>query len=340
MDRRQQILKFIKRRKEVSSADLVEVLGISRQQVAAYLRELVAEGHLDKTGSTRKARYTLATAGSKKPTPQKANREFQSLKKLEEDRIFDQLDLQLNLKKQLPSNVYSIVYYAFTEMVNNAIDHSKSKRMSVEAGLGEKNFQFVVRDYGIGVFENIKKTFKLESHFAAIELVTKGKQTTFPERHSGQGLFFTSKVADQFRLRSGKLEISFDNKIHDFFTHQKKPIKGTRVEFRINRRSRKKIAEVFAKYANDDFEFDKTLVRVRLSNYDNLLSRSQARRILLGLDEFDRIELDFSGVGGVGQAFADEIFRVYANRHPEKQFTYINDNEAVRFMIVRAKKGQ
>jgi hypothetical protein len=67
------------------------------------------------------------------------------------------------------------------------------------------------------------------------------------------------------------------------------------------------------------------------------MTRSQARRLLEGLDRFESIVFDFFGVEEVGQAFADEVFRVFKNRHPELQILSFNENEQVRQMISRAQ---
>ncbi|MBU1862219.1 MAG: STAS-like domain-containing protein [Candidatus Omnitrophica bacterium] len=69
------------------------------------------------------------------------------------------------------------------------------------------------------------------------------------------------------------------------------------------------------------------------------MARSQARRILFGLDQFKCIVLDFKDVAGIGQGFADEIFRVFQNAHPDISFEVVNANESVQFMIARSKKA-
>ncbi len=46
------------------------------------------------------------------------------------------------------------------------------------------------------------------------------------------------------------------------------------------------------------------------------MSRSEARRLLSRLDEFEEVVLDFTGVTRIGQGFADEIFRVFPLREP------------------------
>ena len=70
-----------------------------------------------------------------------------------------------------------------------------------------------------------------------------------------------------------------------------------------------------------------------------LLSRSQARRLLFGLEKFRIINLGFSDVAQIGQAFADEIFRVYQKRFPQIRINYENVNKVVEFMIFRVLKG-
>ena len=168
----------------------------------------------------------------------------------------------------------------------------------------------------------------------------KGKQTTMPSRHSGQGIFFTSRAADLFALESARVKMVIDNRVQDVALEQlARPVKGTSVYFLVKQKSRRDLGRLFRDYANDDFEFDKTEVRVRLSpKQGEYVSRSEARRILFGLDQFKRIIFDFKGVSGIGQAFADEVFRVFQRQHPEIQLIPEKMNSAVGFMVGRALK--
>lgn len=67
--------------------------------------------------------------------------------------------------------------------------------------------------------------------------------------------------------------------------------------------------------------------------YGNPVARSHARRILRDKDEFKEIIFDFNGIEFMGQGFADEIFRVFQNAHPDIVLRPINANEAVLGMI-------
>lgn len=63
------------------------------------------------------------------------------------------------------------------------------------------------------------------------------------------------------------------------------------------------------------------------------------KRILTGLEKHQRLTFDFRGVSMIGQAFADEIFRVYQKQNPGKELLFVNANEAVVGMILRAIRG-
>jgi len=71
----------------------------------------------------------------------------------------------------------------------------------------------------------------------------------------------------------------------------------------------------------------------------DLISRSRARQVLAGLEKFKSVILDFDKVPTVGQAFADEIFRVFKAKYPDISIKPINMNEAVTFMIGRVEKS-
>ena len=158
-----------------------------------------------------------------------------------------------------------------------------------------------------------------------------------PERHSGEGIFFTSRIADQFDLRSHRLQVTVDNLKDDIHYSDTRPLKGTSVSFQIKKRSKKNLQSLFKSFSDSSFEFSKNNVRIRLNATTPLVSRSEARRLLIGLDSFKELIFDFKGISGIGQAFADEIFRVYATLHPSIAITFVNASPAVSFMIGRAK---
>lgn len=79
-------------------------------------------------------------------------------------------------------------------------------------------------------------------------------------------------------------------------------------------------------------------VRVQLDTIaGDHISRSKARKILSRLEKFKIILLDFDRVPVIGQAFADEIYRVFQNEYPRIVIQETNMNEGVKFMVERAK---
>lgn len=333
------ILSRIKQKGQIKSSEVIREFGITRQTAAQHFRELAAKKLITRLGTTLGARY-VPFRSQDKLLNQGGVHLIKKLAGLNEDRIFDQIDLQLQLKKHLSPQAYKIGAYAFSEILNNAIDHSKARTVSIDFDVKNGNIEFWIKDAGMGAFESIRKMFKLRDHLEAAEHLMKGKQTTMPSRHSGQGIFFTSRAADFFSIESAGLRLLIDNRSEDVALEQlAKPVKGTWVHFSIKQKTRRDLGQLFRDYANDDFEFDKTEVRVRLSpKQGEHVSRSEARRILFGLDKFKRIIFDFSGVAGIGQAFADEVFRVFKEQHPKIQLTAEKMNSAVRFMVERARK--
>jgi hypothetical protein len=115
-------------------------------------------------------------------------------------------------------------------------------------------------------------------------------------------------------------------------------VKGTKVDFVLGLKSKKKLADLFNKYTDDSFQFSKTAVKVKLYHQDvDYVSRSQARRMLAGLEKFKTVELDFKDIKTIGQAFADEIFRIWQSARKDVKFVVKNANENVMLMVKRAQ---
>ena len=115
---------------------------------------------------------------------------------------------------------------------------------------------------------------------------------------------------------------------------------GTTVIMKLNNHTSRKLKKVFDEYSTvDGFGFNKTVVPVKLAQYgdDLLVSRSQAKRVLNRVDRFKTVLFDFAGVDSIGQAFADEIFRVFATQHPDIEIVEVRANKEVSNMISRAR---
>lgn len=256
-----------------------------------------------------------------------------ALANLDEAAVYENVAITLGLS-QLSSNIESIMHYAFTEMLNNAIDHSMSDRCNIEIQVDATRISFNVTDSGIGVFHSIEKKFDLEDEHAAMIELVKGKTTTKPEAHTGEGIFFVSRSADRFILRSHRLQIEWDRDRNDVFVSNPRFVKGTQVNFELRLDSRTRLENLFAEFAPQeyDFQFQKTRVLVKLVKQD-YVSRSEAKRLMHNLDKFKEIELDFRDVQSVGQGFADEVFRVFTSTHPNVIISAKNTSGAVEAMV-------
>lgn len=114
--------------------------------------------------------------------------------------------------------------------------------------------------------------------------------------------------------------------------------KGTIVFMQLANRSHKQIKEVFDMFSDTDSGFNKTNIPMKNMFGNNFpVSRSQAKRLYNRLDKFDEVELDFSDVDEIGQAFAHELFVKFANAHKDINITVTHTNKDVQGMIDRVK---
>lgn len=341
-DTKEQILRTIKHLGKASVTDVVKNLPErrSRQWVSTLLTKMHARGELARAKSGSFVFYVLPNRLDllgKKVSEKMANNN------INEDFVFENLSNSAPFIKALAENVNSILRYGFTEMVNNVRDHSLSDNLQVSIEETDKNIAFEVFDDGIGVFRNVMQKKHLNSEIEAIQELLKGKTTTHPYSHSGEGIFFTSKIADLFILESFEYRLRVDNTIPDVFIEKIDSIKGTKVHFELNKNTKKHLSDIFFEYEAEpgSFAFDKTKVLVKLFQAGTVyISRSQAKRLLSNLEKFSYIVLDFQGIETIGQAFADEVFRVFQSNHPNIKIEAINMSETVNFMISRVDKPQ
>lgn len=325
------IIKHVGQHPQDIVAFTVQSMSITRTTVRRHLNHLIREGKIFKTGTTRNTYYSLNGSLDKKviiklpPT----TGEFEIFKENFEP-----------LCSILPKNIHNICAYGVTEMINNAFEHSNGKKVTVSMSQQKTNIIFSISDDGVGIFAKISEFLHFHEMRESILQLNKGKFTTDHQNHTGEGIFFTSRVFDTFSVSANKINYVRDNLLDDWFiqsTHDKSP--GTCVTLTINQHSPQTLSQVFQKFQDpESFAFDRTEIIVELSRFgeETYISRSQAKRILRNLEAFKIITLDFKSVEIVGQGFCDEIFRVYQNEYPDKQIKYIHANDDIIFMIKRS----
>ncbi len=303
---------------------------VTRTTVHRHLQHLIKAGTIIKMGQTKQIAYYLTTEKNKKV-------------QLKISDAFDEYDIftqhfAYDFAK-LPKNVEGILAYFVTEILNNAKDHSLGREVQISTLWDKKDITITIADDGIGIFEKLKKFFHLvDIREGPLEL-SKGKVTTDPRHHTGEGIFFSSKAADELTIAANNLIFYINNIEKDWglYTHKTSP--GTTLIFKLNQQTTKSLVNIFKCFQNNDtLAFEKTKIHVDLAKLlgEKLISRSQAKRIVRNLDKFTHITLDFKKVDSVGQGFVDEIFRVYQSQYPEKKIVYINANADVEFMIKRS----
>lgn len=318
------IARLLHERRSVSSRELVAATGLTRQAVHVHLSDLRAQGVLASEGRGRATRYYVAQY-----------RRVLATDDLEEDRVWREMLTSMTELKQMPDNVVDILAYGVTEMLNNAVDHSGAADVEIRAR-GDKGRVIVdIHDQGRGVFSHVRDELDLEDAISAVQQLSKGKLTTDPVHHTGEGIFFTSKSVDVFELESAGFTWVVDNRRGDHALGESEVTEGTRVRLEVDRTGGRTLSAVFAEHSRG-LAFNKSRAVVSLFEYgERFVSRSEAQRIAEGLENFEVVVIDFNGVRLVGQGFVDQLFRVWAREHPEVELQPVNMNEAVEFMVLR-----
>lgn len=255
---------------------------------------------------------------------------------LAEDKVWELMAVEL--PDGLATGAKGILQYAVTELVNNAIDHSGGRVVQVSLWT-VPSLVARISDDGEGAFSHLQKGLALADDLEAIGWFTKGRQTTAPDKHTGEGIFFTSKAVDVFRLSSNGLRWTVDNTRNDDAVGISHVTEGTEVIVQLDPEAPRTLREVFSQFTKDG-AFVRTRPRVKLFELGRrFVSRSEAKRLLGNLDDFTELEIDFDGVEEVGQGFVDELLRVWPREHPGVTISPVNMNRAVEWMVNRATRS-
>lgn len=308
-----------------------EKFGISRQAVNEHISRLIRQRSIVAKGKTRKRAYALHPVLD-------WEQKYPLNNGLEEDVLWRQAFAPRLVN--IPDNALNIWNYGVTEMVNNAIDHSEGSDLHVSITRTAANIDVLISDNGEGIFRRITRLLQLHDERHAVLELAKGKLTTDPENHTGEGIFFSSRAFDRFAILSGEVYFSHERQEpEDWILEQEFPSEGTHVFMKLSNNTSRSIKQVFDEFSGgDDLGFTKTIVPVALARYGNemLVSRSQAKRLLTRVDRFKTVILDFTSVDRIGQAFADEVFRVFRGKRPNIDVYFVSANKEVEATILRA----
>ncbi len=314
----------------IANRNVVTATGATRQAVHAQLQSMVQAGQLVRQGAGRGVRYRSVHPRRRFRYP---------LAGLDEDLVWRQVRAEVPELRELPEPADRALHTAVVELVNNAISHSRGRYVEVQFRRAHDRLIVEVFDDGTGIFDHLAHENELADSMEALRQLTKGRLTTKPTEHTGEGLFLLSKIADFFEVESGGLLWMVDNEIDDvgFAPAHVRP--GTRVRFEVDVSTTSSLESVFAD-SSEAFELARRRVVVKLFETGNrFLSRSEAKKLLQGLERFRNVVVDFKGVDAVGQGFVDEMFRVWTSRYPKTRLHPVNMVPPIAFIVEHARRA-
>ena len=133
-----------------------------------------------------------------------------------------------------------------TEIINNAIDHSSGHQLLVQVTKTATNTEIVVYDDGEGIFKKIQRELGLLDERHSVLELSKGKLTTDPDNHTGEGIFFSSRMFDDFAVLSGNVYFSHKiNDVEDWILEQQRFQSGTGVLMKIANNTNRTSKDIF-----------------------------------------------------------------------------------------------
>ena len=316
------ILEKIAQKTAGVSKFVADTFGISPNTVHSYLLELQERDVIRKT---KRDQYELVT------------QEYHyHLKRSEGQLNSDTYAYEHCLEEHvraLSAEIQQIWDYALSEMANNVMDHSAAENLYIRVQQNYLQTRVVLLDDGVGIFRKIMEYFSLPDLETAKCELFKGKLTTDSANHSGEGIFFTSKMMDTFLILSDGILFTVGKFDEEMTIHFKDAAaQGTCVQMQLSNFSNKTARGIFDRYS--DVEGGFTTTRLPLKHFFDSapVSRSQAKRICNRLEQFQEVILDFEDLEWMGQGFAHQLFVVYQNQHPTVKLRPVHMNESVAKM--------
>ena len=312
------------------AAHVMDRLGLARRPALALLRRLADAGWLQIEGTPRRRHYD--------PGPLRQVVQRYALDGLQEDAPWRRDFAPFFV---LPAAVQRMAQHAYTELLNNAIDHSGGSQVTVSMRQTPMQLQLLVSDDGCGLFERIGRSFAIDEPALAMLELSKGRLTSAPDRHSGQGLFFTSRLADVFDIHAN--QAAFQCRSWDRLSWQAgRPATrhGTSVYLAICMDTPRTLDAVLrAHHGAAGHGFARTQVPLHLlaGSGGVLASRAEARRVAARLAAFEHAEISFAGVTDIGHGFADELFRVFSSDNPGLELQPTGMNPGVQAMVASVR---
>lgn len=303
------------------AAEVARRLDIGTRRAAVMLRQLAERGWLS---VQRQGRRQVHRPGTLRQVVQ-----TYTLAGLEED-----LPWRRDFRPcfELSRHVTQLMGQAFTELLNNAAEHSGGTQVSVSLRQTPQQLQLLVADDGVGLFQHLRETVAIDDPMLALLELSKGRLTSQPLHHCGHGLFLSARLADVFHVQAnGESWMTRDGDGSGWQRQRLGPARpGTTIYLSVACDTLRTLDAVLNDWRADAeaADFSRTAVPLRLlagaDGQAMLHSRADARRVTHRLTAFALAELDFEGIEAIGPAFADELLRVWGSSHPEVQLKLSN----------------
>lgn len=334
-----------------SSAELSERTGLTRQALHRHLSSWVLEGRLQRQGRARATRYLPGPGNSSCPpesrprgrAPAGLGRTYR-VEGLSPQAAWR--DLQAWLGSQAPGigdTALAVLEWVTCELVANGLAHAQSPYLSLRAHADSDRVALALADAGLGAFETLRRKLGASSALDALQWLSNPPATPAagPPDPACRGLRSVSHMVELFELDANGFEWSVDNALGETAVSEVPEVPrhssgtgetggaGTEVRVSVALDTQTHPADILAHRP----AIHGTRVLALRDFGRRLFTRSDARRLLEGMDLYAEIVLDFDGIEGTGLGFVDELLRVWPIRHPLTRLRVQGAGAAVAFML-------
>lgn len=347
---RARIAALLESGRPLSAAAIARRLTVTRPVVVRHLNALIKEDRAVREGEGRRTRYRAAGAV---PVPPKLNlasfvRRYPRVG-LSETTVWHEL-VRLNPELANLSNAsLELFRYAFTELLNNAVEHSAGTDVEVQFSQSGDVLSFEIIDNGVGLFSHLRQRLGLDSTDEAAKRLSQGKLPPMPDARTGSGkgvgIFFCAHAARRFEVESNGYRFLVDNQTGNAAAASAPPRAGTRVRFDGELSPRQTLSNLLGPPRPPGSPDPRRPpapphpARVVVTLGTRFISRTEAQKLLNRLARYQTVVLDFKEVREIGPGFADEVFRVWPHHHPGVTLQPINMSPGVSVVVDHARAG-
>jgi DNA-binding transcriptional ArsR family regulator len=305
----------------LSSGELASRLGISRQAAFSHLTALVEAGQAERIGRGRGTRYRSRAAEG--PVDELA-RTIWTRSVAPEDSPWAELAERAPFDG-MTADASRLLAGALERLLRGARERDPGKAVELAVFDLHDHVLLELTDTGEGFFDWARRRMATSSAVEARLLLSK---------HLGdQDLRWLTRAADDFEVESGELRWRVDNLRADQALGSLDTSRlGTRVRFCVD-----PLRPMNIDALKDQAGSAHALVRL-FASADAFPSRDQARSVMQGLEDCERVVLDFGGVREIGEGFAEEIFLLWAGIHPRVRLHPIRMRACVAEAILRVRR--